>query len=72
MPEYVRVKQVETGHELSVPQGHYDAVSDGYKLLDKPAVDSAGDPLPSKHHVLSKRQANTTSGQKATTSKEGA
>lgn len=77
MPEYVRVKQVETGHELSVTRGHYEAVKDGYKPIDKPAIDSAGDPLPPKHHVLSsqkRRQATpaSTPGQKATTGKEGA
>lgn len=46
---YVRVKQVETGHELSVPRSHYEANQDGYRLLDKPATHAAGDPLPAKH-----------------------
>ena len=76
MPEYVRVKQVETGHELSVPREHYDATSDGYELLEKPSADAAGDPLPLKPHkpLARRRQANPASdtGQQATTDKKGA
>lgn len=48
MTEFVRVKQKETGHELSVPTSHAEA-SDGYSIVDKPAVDSAGRPLPPKY-----------------------
>ncbi len=53
MSEYVRVRQLETGHQLSVPKPHADAVGVGvgYEVLDKPAVDAAGDPLPPKYHT---------------------
>lgn len=48
-PDYVRVKDKETGHELSVPVSHYDANEDAYTLLEnKAATDSAGDALPPK------------------------
>lgn len=45
MPEWVRVKDKETGHEYSVPA---DQVVDGLDLLDKPGADRFGDPLPAK------------------------
>jgi hypothetical protein len=50
MSEFIRVRQIETGHELSVPKSHADA-GDGYEVLDKPAVDSAGGPLPPKYRT---------------------
>lgn len=62
MTDFVRVKQNDTKHELSVPVEHYEANKDGYTKLDKPAADLGGAPLPTKHH--------TTPGQKAASSKE--
>lgn len=50
MSEYIRVRQIETGHQLSVPRSHAEATG-GYEVLDKPAVDSAGRPLPPKYRV---------------------
>ncbi|MCR1785303.1 hypothetical protein KVF89_22375 [Nocardioides carbamazepini] len=47
-PEYIRVRQIETGHQLSVPKSHAEATG-GYEVLDKPAIDSAGRPLPPKY-----------------------
>lgn len=66
MPDFVRVKQAETGHELTVPREHFEAVpKDAYVLLDKPAVDAAGTPLPAKHrtsvsHEAAKKQTGQT------------
>jgi hypothetical protein len=51
MSEFIRVRQIETGHQLSVPKSHADAAAGGYEVLDKPAVDSAGGPLPPKYHT---------------------
>jgi len=64
MSEYVRVKQVETGHELSVPKSHADAVG-GYEVLDKDAVDLSGNPLPPKYRTTVKRAAKTSASKAA-------
>jgi len=47
--EFVRVKDPGTGHEVTVPR----RVAEAEKLtvLDKPALDSNGRPLPGKPHV---------------------
>jgi hypothetical protein len=50
MSEYIRVRQIETGHQLSVPRSHAEATG-GYEVLDKPAVDPAGRPLPPKYRT---------------------
>lgn len=72
MPEYVRVKQKETGHELSVPVAHLEAYPDGYAEVKKDAVDAAGDPLPPKYKTSVSTEAakSNTSGQKAASEKE--
>lgn len=49
MPTYVRVKDNETGHEFSMPEGTFD--EDDVTVLDKDATDVGGDPLPTKYHV---------------------
>lgn len=71
MTEYVRVKQAETGHELSVPRAHLDAVPDGaYTVLDKDATGAGGEPLPPKYKtsVATKAaESKKPSGQQATT-----
>lgn len=74
MPEYVRVKQAETGHHLSVPVGHFKSAPEGaYQELKQEAVDSAGRPLPPKYHTsvsseTEKKKAPT--GHQADTQKE--
>lgn len=57
MSDYVRVRQHKTGHELSVPRSHAEATG-GYEVLeDRPAVDSAGNPLPPKYRTTVDRAA---------------
>ena len=51
MPEYVRVRDKSTGHHLSIPRSQFERESDGWQELKQDAVDSAGDPLPPKHHT---------------------
>ena len=70
MPEYVRVKQVETGHELSVPAEHYARNSDGYQRLSKPAVDASGLPLLPKYKTTVSTEAAKKNGQPAASEKE--
>lgn len=69
MPEYVRVRCTSTGHQKSIPA---NASRVGWELLDKPATNPDGTPLPDKHHVphksLSSKSLSSTStptGQKA-------
>jgi hypothetical protein len=66
MPEYVRVKDKQTKHEMSLPVGSFDE-SDA-TVLDKDATDPGGVPLPVKYHTTV-TQAADTSG-RAATSKE--
>lgn len=73
MTDYVRVKQADTGHELSIPRDHFEHAPDGaYDEVDKPAVDEGGDPLPPKYKTSVRAAAakKTTSGQSAEKSKE--
>lgn len=74
--EYLRVKQVETGHELSISQAQYDFAPDGYEVLDKPATDAGNNPLPAKNKTTVADQAAAkkarTSGGQATNTTEGA
>lgn len=71
MQTYLRVKQIETGHELTVSQSMYDFAPDGYEVLDKPATDSGNNPLPPKHKTsVSSEAAKKTGGQSADPKKE--
>lgn len=68
-PTYLRVKQKETGSELSVTQAMYDFAPDGYDLLEKKsATDAGGNPLPPKHKttVAKAAAASRKTGNSAT------
>ena len=77
MPDYVRVRQPETGHEVSMVASKAEVA--GLTPLDKPATKSDGTPLPPKYHkslssLPSKKPAAkraSTTGRKAK-KKEGA
>lgn len=79
MPEYIRVRQRETGHELSIIASAYTETA--YERVDKPATSADGEPLPPKYHKplsslssLPSPKSSTpeeTTGRKAT-HKEGA
>lgn len=64
---YVRVKDKVTGHEFSMPEGTFD--EDAVTVLDKPATDPGGVPLPVKHKTTVAQAADSKRGQ-AATSKE--
>lgn len=46
MPEYVRVKDKSTGHVYTVLAREAETGPDAYEVLDAPAVNANGDPLP--------------------------
>lgn len=76
MTEYLRVTQTDagTGREFSIPKTQYDFAPDGFEVLDKPAVDTGGNPLPPKERTTAKKAAEskkaTTPGRQAATNKE--
>lgn len=59
MPEYVRVKDKTTKHEMSLPA---EASREGFEVVDKPATHSDGTPLPPKHHVAPKSLSDKSPG----------
>ena len=50
MPDYVRVKHAETGHHYTVSRAKAIADAKNLKVIDAPAVDVNGYPLPPKPH----------------------
>ena len=71
MAEYVRVKDKGTRHEFSIVASAYEADPDPYELLDKPATQGDGSPLPPKHYVDTKSLSkNNQPGQSADSQKE--
>lgn len=64
MPEYVRVKDKQTGHEMSLPVGTFDEAD--AEVLKKPATDPGGEPLPVKYKTTVDQAAENKSGQAAT------
>lgn len=48
MPEFIRVRCQSTKHEKSIP---VDASREGWDVLEKPATNPDGTPLPDKHYV---------------------
>jgi len=72
MPEYVRVKQAETGHELSVPVDHYKAVDkNAYTKVDKPAAYPDGSPVELKPKTTVAKSAAGKQAAKPANTDEG-
>lgn len=61
MPEYVRVKDPNTGHEFTTDRFHAENV--GLRVLDKPAVDRYGRPRPTTYHVPPKKATGSKPGE---------
>lgn len=73
MPNFIRVKDNDTGHEYSILEAMYDGNPAAFTKINRPATDSAGTPLPPKHKTsVSAESAKkiTQSGQKADSNKE--
>ena len=70
MPEYLRVKQRDTGHELSVTRSRYDFAPDAYDVLEKkPATNRAGIPVRAKlKTTVGKAAAKKTAAKRSTNS----
>ena len=50
-PVFVRVKSKTSKHEFTIAE---HSVTDAVEVLDKPAIDPTGSPLPPKPHVPNK------------------
>lgn len=70
MSDFLRVKDGETGHEYSVTAERYDATPDLFTKLDKPATNSAGEPLPPKYRTTVAKKASVNRATEPAT-KEG-
>lgn len=64
MPEFVRVKDKETGHHYSVSRERYDRSPELWDRLKSPAVDAAGAPLPMKPRTSVSTEAAKRSADK--------
>ena len=73
MPEYVRVRDKETGHHYSIPRSRYDRDPDLYAPLKSPATHTNGEIVAPKHKTSVSAEAAkhpTTDGQTAESDKE--
>lgn len=59
--EVVRVKDGRTGHHYTTAKSVADADPDRYTILDQPAVDAHGDPLPQQSQILTSKPTKTLS-----------
>lgn len=67
MPEYVRVRQAETGHHITITRANFErAPKDAYTELKQDATDPGGNPLPPKYKTTVSAEAE----KKAVTSAE--
>lgn len=64
MPEWVRVKDKDTGHKLTVLAQELENNPDAYAELKQDAVDHNGDPLPPEFSDA--KSAGTTKAKTAT------
>lgn len=68
MPEYVRVKDRETGHHYSVTRERFDRSPELFQELKQDATDSVGDPLPPKYKTTVAASATVKQAAKPATS----
>lgn len=62
MTEFVRVKDKETGHHLSIPRDRFDADSAPYEELKSAATFADGTPRPPKYKTTVTEAAGSKSG----------
>lgn len=55
MPQYIRVRAKDTGHEMSIRADRFDA--DAFTKLDRPALDAHGEIEPVKYRTSVTKQA---------------
>jgi hypothetical protein len=74
MPDYVRVRDNQTGHHVTILRSQFDRSPDGWTELKQDATYADGSPLPPKHKTTVSNEAakksNTNAGQSAEPQKE--
>ena len=74
MAEYVRVRDNQTGHHLSILRSQFDRRPDGWTELKQDATFADGSPRPVKHKTSvsaeADKKSNTNAGQSAEPTKE--
>lgn len=71
-PEYVRAKDRETGHHVSILRSQFDFNPDAWQLLKQDATHADGSPRAPKHQtsVAPASDSTTNAGQSAVPKKE--
>lgn len=67
---YLRVKDKETGHHLSITQEHYDRDPDVWDVVKSDATYPNGDPLPPKYRTTVDQKATDNTAAKTAETKE--
>lgn len=62
MTEYVRVRDKEQGHHLSIPRDRFDAAAELYVELESAATYADGTPRPPKYKTSVDQAAGNKSG----------
>lgn len=68
LPDYIRVRQKDTGHELSIVASAFDR--EAYTKLKEPATRPDGTPLPPKYAAPKSLSSKKSDGHKAAPEKE--
>lgn len=70
MAEYVRVRDKETGHHVSILREQFDANPEAWQELKQDATYADGTPLPPKHKTTVDQQATGNTAAKTAETKE--
>lgn len=65
MPDYIRVRDKETGHHLSILRSQFDRNPSAWQELQQPATYRDGSPLPPKHKTTVSTEAEKKASQAA-------
>lgn len=65
MPEYVRVRDKETGHHVSILRSQFEAEAEFWQELKQDATDAGGAPLPPKYKTTVSAEAGKKADQSA-------
>jgi hypothetical protein len=70
MPDYVRVRDKETGHHYTITRERYDRTPELWQELKQPATTRNGDPLPPKYKTTVSTEAAKKASPTAATSEK--
>lgn len=70
MTDYVRVRDKETGHHVSIPRAQFEHEGSVWAELKQDAVDAGGEPLPPKFRTSVSEETGKATSPAADTEKE--